>query len=156
MTTAQQYIPRRPTQPGEPVGPVRAIGNYFRKGFQFSGRASRSEYWWIWLYSMILSGCTSYAKDSEAWERFTRAESVAAIILTLVVLVVSLLLVVFTISLTVRRLHDTNRSGWWYLLNLIPVLGSIILFFMLLFRSAPEGMRFDNPYPRRPQENATA
>ncbi|SMF05921.1 DUF805 domain-containing protein [Kocuria marina] len=48
MTYPSQLLPRS-TQPGEPVGPLRAIGNFLRKGTTFSGRASRSEYWWIAL-----------------------------------------------------------------------------------------------------------
>ncbi|GEQ85714.1 inner membrane protein YhaI [Patiriisocius marinistellae] len=39
------------------------------------------------------------------------------------------------LSLTVRRLHDTNRSGWWLLLHLIPILGSIILLILLMQKS---------------------
>lgn len=45
----------RATQPGERVGPLKALRNFFGRGFQFSDRASRSDYWWIALYAALLS-----------------------------------------------------------------------------------------------------
>ena len=62
MTYPAQPLPLS-TQPGESVSPLRAIGNFFRKGTTFSGRASRSEYWWIALYSFLFSVAYNFAQD---------------------------------------------------------------------------------------------
>lgn len=155
MSIPQQYEPRA-TQPGEPVGPLRAVGNYVRKGFQFSGRASRSEYWWIALWSLLVGGVLKYAQtQNEDWMETTNAlGSLLGVLLSLVLLVVGLLVVIFSISLSVRRLHDCNLSGWLYLLILVPVLGSIALLIIAALPPDPRGVRFDNPNPRRVQENA--
>ena len=157
MTMPYQPAPRA-TQPGEPVGPIKAIGNFFRKGFQFSGRASRSEYWWIALYTFLFSGAQEYA-DSRGWPgRWAESTGtgLAPLLLLVVGLLLMLLLVVFSISLTVRRLHDANLSGWWCLLNLVPVLGSIALLVLAALSPDPRGVRFDNPDPRRAQNGTPA
>ena len=149
MTTPYQPAPVS-TQPGEPVGPLKAIGNYVRKGFQFSGRASRSEYWWIALYSFLISGAAEYAQTrNENWIEDTGAfESTAGIIIALVILAVLILLAIFSIALNVRRLHDCNLSGWWYLLILIPLLGTLALLIIAALPPDPHGVRFD-PQPSR-------
>ena len=54
-----------------------------------------------------------------------------------------LAVIIPSIALTVRRLHDANFSGWLYLLHLIPSLGSLIVFILTLLPSKPEGARFD-------------
>ena len=144
MTMPYQPAPRA-TQPGEPVGPIKAIGNYFRKGFQFSGRASRSEYWWIALYSFLFAGVLEFAQaQNENWLENTGVFGNAlGIVVALVILVVCLLLAIFTIALNIRRLHDCNLSGWLYLLILVPFLGSIALLILAALSPDPRGVRFD-------------
>ena len=56
-----------------------------------------------------------------------------------------LAVIVPSLALTVRRLHDANFSGWMYLLVLIPFVGGIILLVFTLLDSKPEGQRFDVP-----------
>ena len=81
---------------------------------QFSGRASRSEYWWFALASFLVI-------------------MVAAIIdgaagTVVVTLLAYLFLIIPGIAVSVRRLHDVDRSGTYLLLNLVPLVGSIVLF----------------------------
>ncbi len=57
-----------------------------------------------------------------------------------------LALIVPLIAVTVRRLHDTDRSGWWYLLMLVPFVGLVVLVFMLL-PGTPGHNRFGSPVP---------
>ena len=85
-----------------------------------NGRASRSEYWW-WIGALfgvyiIIAIVTSlpFTLGSILW------------------LVVSLGTILPGLAVAVRRLHDTGRSGWWLLLALIPVLGLVLLLFMIL------------------------
>lgn len=59
-------------------------------------------------------------------------------------LVVSLVLVLPSISVLIRRLHDTDRSGGWYWILLIPVVGTIVLLVFTLSASTPGSNRFDN------------
>ena len=52
-----------------------------------------------------------------------------------------------SIAVTVRRLHDTDRSGWWYLLLLIPVIGALVILVFMLLDSQRGGNRF-GPNPK--------
>ncbi|TFV46844.1 DUF805 domain-containing protein [Blastococcus sp. TF02A-35] len=79
----------------------------------FSGRARRSEYWWFALFSFGVSVLAS-AID-------------AMIGASVVSLIVSLGLLIPSLAVGVRRLHDTNRSGWWLLIALVPLVGAIVL-----------------------------
>jgi uncharacterized membrane protein YhaH (DUF805 family) len=58
-------------------------------------------------------------------------------------LIWGLITLIPTVALQTRRLHDTNRSGWWQLIVLIPVVGAIILIVMLASRSDPAGSKYD-------------
>ena len=81
----------------------------------FSGRASRSEYWWFALFTVILSVII---------QAFGVISSDVSLYLGAIV---NLALLLPSLSLGVRRLHDINKSGWYILLALIPIVGVIIL-----------------------------
>jgi uncharacterized membrane protein YhaH (DUF805 family) len=81
---------------------------------QFSGRASRSEYWWFALASVLVIFVAAFV-DGVAGSAVVTA-------------IAYLFLIIPGIAVSVRRLHDTNRSGWYLLLNLVPLIGSILIF----------------------------
>ncbi|MBD5220542.1 MAG: DUF805 domain-containing protein [Bacteroidales bacterium] len=81
----------------------------------FNGRASRSEYWWYVLFTVILSVII---------QAFGVISSDVSLYLGAIV---NLALLLPGLSLSVRRLHDINKSGWFILLGLIPIVGAIIL-----------------------------
>lgn len=81
----------------------------------FSGRSSRSEYWWFCLFSFIVGVIVSAI--------FSFNENISMVVNG----VVTLALLLPGIGVAVRRLHDTNRSGWWLLLGFIPLIGAIVL-----------------------------
>lgn len=101
----------------------------FKKYFVFKGRASRSEYWW---FQLIVA--PSYAL-SEITESETSSISYLFLLITLFTLIPA-------IAAGVRRLHDTNRSGFYLLLSFIPFIGSLITLFFLI----PEGTKGKNRY----------
>ena len=102
----------------------------FKKFVDFKGRASRSEYWWFALFTSIIS-IPSYLPNE-----------------TVQVLsgLGSLIILLPTLAVTVRRLHDINKSGWLVLISLIPVIGAIILLVMLIERGTLGKNRFGE-YP---------
>lgn len=79
----------------------------------FSGRARRKEYWMFFLFYMILAMVFSFVDI---------VLGLPAIFLNIFIIV----MLVPTIAICVRRLHDTGRSGWWYLINFVPVIGFIV------------------------------
>lgn len=99
----------------------------------FQGRARRQEYWMFILFYFIF---------------YIGAVIIDSIIgLGLVALIYSLALLVPSLSVGARRLHDTGRSGWWQLLMLIPLIGAIILIVFLVLDSTPG----DNKYGPNPK-----
>ncbi|PTA73174.1 MULTISPECIES: DUF805 domain-containing protein [unclassified Stenotrophomonas] len=109
---------------------------------QFNGRASRGEFWWFQLFIVIIS-IPSYILSFIAG--YTGSQSLA-LVSTGLSLVTWLAVIVPMIAVTVRRLHDTDRSGWWYLLALVPFAGLAVLVFMLL-PGTPGDNRFGSPVP---------
>jgi len=90
------------------MGFIEAVKTCFRKCFKFSGRAPRSEYWWWILFAWIL-GLIAFMLDALLFgASFGQAEGFAPLNS-----VVSLLLLIPGLSVSFRRLHDVNRSGWW-------------------------------------------
>lgn len=81
----------------------------------FSGRSSRSEYWWFSLFGFIVGWAIGLI--------FSRSQSTMEIVSG----AVTLILLLPGLGLSVRRLHDIGKSGWWILLGLIPVVGQIII-----------------------------
>lgn len=78
----------------------------------FSGRARRSEYWWFYLFTILVSITTSVV-DATLNTSVDNEIGVAGLIASLALLMPSL-------AVTARRLHDTDRTGWWMLLPLVP------------------------------------
>ncbi len=85
-----------------------SISTCFKKYATFDGRATRSEYWWFFLFTFLVSVALSIASEALSG------------IFSLGVLLPSL-------AVGVRRLHDIDKSGWFLLLWFIPVIGWIIL-----------------------------
>jgi uncharacterized membrane protein YhaH (DUF805 family) len=110
-----------------------AIRSGFRNWSDFSGRASRGEFWlWMLFYFLsiigatILAGLTSGLFDS-------------SLLAALLLLGWVLAILVPTWAVAVRRLHDTGRSGWWMLLNFIPYLGIFVLIVLWSMPTAGTG-----------------
>ena len=113
------------------------------KYFNFHGRASRREYWVFTIISTIFGGLIlAYINELKASYE-VEGDYIYVLIIGLLGLTL-LYLVVPNISVTVRRLHDIGKSGWWLLLDFIPTIGEIILLIMCLTPSQP----FDNQYGR--------
>jgi uncharacterized membrane protein YhaH (DUF805 family) len=87
---------------------IDAIGICFKKYVNFDGCASRSEFWWWVLFTVVVSLVFRSVGYSLYW-----AFSLATFLPS--------------IAVGARRLHDTNRSAWWELLYFFPVIGWIIL-----------------------------
>ncbi|AWH51487.1 DUF805 domain-containing protein [Stenotrophomonas sp. SAU14A_NAIMI4_5] len=110
---------------------------------QFSGRAIRSEFWLFQLFIVIVSiplyvlGFVAGYTDSQT----------LALASTGLGLVVALILTLPSLAVTMRRLHDTDRSGWWLLLGVVPIVSLVLLVFLVL-PSTPGGNRFGVSAPR--------
>jgi len=105
----------------------------------FSGRARRSEYWYFALFTVIASVVLAIV-DSVLGTKTATGMGLLGGLYSLGVLVPSL-------GVSVRRLHDTNRSGWWLLIVLLPLIGAIVLIVFM----ATEGQAEANQYGPNPK-----
>jgi uncharacterized membrane protein YhaH (DUF805 family) len=101
----------------------------------FSGRSRRSEYWYFALFYLMLYVVCAIVDGLTG--SFDRASGIGLFtgVLTLALLIPSL-------SVGVRRLHDTGRSGWWLLIAFVPLVGAIILLVFLAQDSGAGANRF--------------
>jgi uncharacterized membrane protein YhaH (DUF805 family) len=116
----------------------------FRKYADFSGRSRRAAYWYFVLFNVIvtfalaiLASLLGALNGSEGVGVF----GVLAFIVYGLLIIYSLVIILPSLALSVRRLHDTDRSGWWVLINLVPF-GSIVLLVFFLMDSTPGQNRF--------------
>ncbi|WP_422769320.1 DUF805 domain-containing protein [Plantactinospora sp. WMMC1484] len=108
----------------------------------FSGRARRAEYWWFFLFSLLVGIVTSIL-DSALGTDFEGSSASGG----LLNLIASLALLLPSLAVAVRRLHDTDRSGWWILIGLIPLVGAIVLLVFFVLDGTPGPNRF-GPSPK--------
>ncbi|MBF7688612.1 DUF805 domain-containing protein [Acinetobacter rathckeae] len=106
----------------------KSVMTCFKKYIDIKGRAARSEYWYFQLCATLIMLIMSTANDTLSTIAF-------------VVFITPL------ITVTVRRLHDINRSGWWVLIAAIPLVGSIVIFYWAISKGSLE----ENLYGPPPQ-----
>lgn len=127
--------------------PQLSFGEAVKKCFKtitFKGRARRSEYWWFQVLASIygfIMGFTSVLVSEGGYDTDAYFASIVIFML------VGLVLWVPSICVTVRRLHDIGKSGWWYWISAIPYVGSIILLVMMCKDSEQE----ENEYGPSPK-----
>jgi uncharacterized membrane protein YhaH (DUF805 family) len=104
-----------------------AIRSCFSKYATFSGRAPRSEYWYFTLFFYLIY-FAYFALDAIASQMpEVPARIIFAGAISLIFIIALLASILPHISVMVRRLHDTDRSGWWYWIALVPLVGAILL-----------------------------
>jgi|SRR3989338_10366701 len=101
----------------------------FRKYATFNGRTTRKEYWMFVLFHIIVAILLSIV------DTVIGADSI-------LVGLYGLAAIIPILAIAVRRLHDTNRSGWWLLINGIPLIGAIVMFVF----TVQKGTVGDNKY----------
>ena len=106
-----------------------ALGLFWRNFANFRGRSSRGAYWWAILWYVIIAVVLNVMAQIAPIMRVAEMVFLVAAIIP-------------SWSLTVRRLHDTGRTGWWWLIGFIPLIGVIVLLIFML----RAGQRFENRF----------
>ena len=91
----------------EPVDFVKSIKLFFLYALNFKGRSSRSEYWWGYLFNVLLSFALNFVPVIGG--------------------LLSIAMIIPGVALSIRRMHDIGKSGWYLLMGLIPLAGPIIV-----------------------------
>ena len=101
----------------------------------FSGRSQRSEYWYFILFYFLIISVLALIDSMTGSFNMKSGYGLLTALFSLAMLIPS-------IAVGVRRLHDTDRSGWWMLLAIIPLIGSIVLFIFFVQDSQASENRF--------------
>lgn len=125
---------------------VDAVKSVYRNYVNFNGRSVRSEYWWYVLFSIIMSIVIMLIEiplglgqgAAGAIDGGYSASMSGGPLST----IWSLANLIPSIAVGVRRLHDTNRSGWWLLIALVPLVGAILLIVWMATKGTAGANRF--------------
>ena len=123
------------------MGFAEAVQTCFQKYVDFSGRARRSEYWWFAVFALLVSIVADLIDVMLGTMSDTNVGVVGAI--------AALALLLPSLAVAIRRLHDTSRTGWWILIGLIPIVGWIVL--IVFYFQDSHG---DNAYGPSPKAGA--
>jgi len=120
----------------------------FKKYTVFTGRSRRKEYWFFVLFNILVSLALAIVDYFTGTYNARYGMGLLGGLYTLAVLIPA-------IAVTVRRLHDTGRSGWWFLIVLVPIVGGIVLLVFMVLDSQP-GENAYGPSPKADQPIAAA
>ena len=112
------------------------FGEAVKSGFdhyvKFEGRASRPAYWWWVLFAILAEFAAGIIDAAIGGNGIVGGLAALALLLP-------------GLSVSIRRLHDTDRTGWWILIGLIPIVGFIVLLVFYLSQSDPGENRYGPP-----------
>ncbi|MEM9583270.1 MAG: DUF805 domain-containing protein [Pseudomonadota bacterium] len=121
------------------MGPIGATASVFRNYVSMDGRATRAEYWWWgFTYTAICLASTTLSVLSvqPGWPQMVALVNGALLFAFLLATIVP------SLTVTVRRLHDTGRSGFWMLITFIPLIGAIWFLILMVLPSEQGENRF--------------
>lgn len=111
------------------MGFMEAVTSVFRRYVDFQGRSPRSELWWFILFYFIVYIVLAVLAG-------------IAPVLGILTFIFGLAVLLPTLAVEIRRLHDLDRSGWWILLGFIPIVGALVLIYWFCLRGTPGDNRF--------------
>lgn len=138
---------------------ISAYKSMFKKYAQFNGRSRRSEYWlaslanclifWAAYLLLIIIGIGSvnYGSYYRMGADYFGELGGFALFMGVLIMIYGFAVIIPSLAMTVRRLHDTGKSAWWLLVSLIPYVGAIILFIFMVLDSQPGPNRY-GPNPK--------
>lgn len=119
---------------------VTAVKTVFHRYFQFNGRSPRAEFWYFVLFSVVVSFATMFLDVAFLGASLDDTFMPLNTLFSLAVLIPS-----FAVS--VRRLHDMGKSGWWVVICIVPLIGLLVLIYFSVQPSQPGTNQYgSNPY----------
>ena len=112
----------------------------FKNWNKFNGRANRSEYWYFVLFYFLIVIILYYVDIS-----FLGYNPMNPTSLGVTQIIFNLLVLIPSLSVTVRRLHDINKSGWNMLWNLLPIIGTCYIIYLNILKGGIEDNSFGSP-----------
>jgi uncharacterized membrane protein YhaH (DUF805 family) len=121
------------------MGFGQAVATCIAKYATFRGRAHRPEYWW-WMLFVMLYGIAVWIVGAILWAILGAGVAIIVALLAFVATIVP------SIAVAVRRLHDVDREGGWFLIQFVPIIGP---YWFLYFMVQPGTVRDPSPGPNR-------
>lgn len=119
---------------------INAVKSYFVRWNDFKTRSSRSEYWWATLFSTLVNLVSQLVNEA-----ITSNPSALSLTIAILVLILLIFMMIASLALVIRRLHDLDKSGWWYLL-IFTIIGIIPLIIWFCSKGTEGQNRFgENP-----------
>lgn len=109
-----------------------AVTSVLKNYAVFRGRAPRSEFWWYYLVYVVVALIVLFIDNAIGANGILFAIYALALLLP-------------TLAVQIRRLHDTDRAGWWWFIGLIPFVGGIVLLVFFCLASTPGDNRYGPP-----------
>lgn len=116
----------------------------WQRATDFSGRSRRTEYWMFQLFNMLIAmalGAVAFGIG------LLLDEKDGMMVFMICIWLYVLVSIVPSLSILVRRLHDIGKSGWWYFISFVPIVGGIILFVFTVLDSDPDRNEY-GPNPK--------
>jgi uncharacterized membrane protein YhaH (DUF805 family) len=133
-------LSNRPSALPAATGPIAAVQAAIKGTFSFTGRSSRSEYWYFVLFYNLAAIMLGFLLGFVA-SRYG-VSSTLALVLGVVSIVFLVWIAVANLAVQIRRLHDLDKTGWFVLLFLVPIVGGIIIFIWNCSRGSTGNNRF--------------
>ncbi|KRM93516.1 hypothetical protein FC56_GL000228 [Lentilactobacillus senioris DSM 24302 = JCM 17472] len=114
---------------------IESYKRYWKQIGVFSGTASRPDYWWPAIINYVLGVIFAVILQNVLGHPMNDIYSWKDLNVDLSVKIIGFVVFIANWSVKVRRLHDTNRSGWWILIEIIPVIGWIWMFILMILPS---------------------
>ncbi|GHF49824.1 uncharacterized membrane protein YhaH (DUF805 family) [Deinococcus metalli] len=131
--------------------------NVIRNNYaNFQGRARRREFWMFTLINTVIlvllqipvqGAVLAMAAQQDSENAGLGAMTGVTLIFGVLLLIYSLAVLVPSLAVSVRRLHDTGKSGWWYLITFVPFIGSLVLLVLMVLDSEPGSNKW-GPSPK--------
>jgi uncharacterized membrane protein YhaH (DUF805 family) len=142
------------------AGPIQAFFRFWKRYPIFTGRASRSEFWWwVVVNAVVVTALLVVGRGIDVatgvtagfWEGQV-TEGPAWGVQSILSGAWGLATIIPGLSLNARRMHDTDHSGWWQLINLVPIFGWFLFIWLAAQPSDPGGARYDTGPHRETSE----
>lgn len=109
-----------------------AYSRFWHNILNFSGTAKRSEYWWPVIINYVLGDILGWLLEKAIGHPVNDIYTWGDLNVNVITLVITFVVWLATLSLKFRRLHDTDRSGWWILINILPFIGQLWFFILMV------------------------
>jgi uncharacterized membrane protein YhaH (DUF805 family) len=120
---------------------IKSYQRFWHNLFNFSGVSSRSDYWWPVIINYIIGGILITIVQAALGHPIQDIYSWSDLGISTISKLIAFIVWLGTLSLQFRRLHDTDRSGWWVLLPILPIIGTIWYFILMILPSKPSRWR---------------